>query len=347
MVDDDSQPASGAGDRASFAAQHSVYARGPLKVAPTDGSSKFNTIRMPLIPVACWRLDDPAFAFDSSFVSPTFQDELASLSGIVAANQGCPAAIFGHCDPAGSDALNKTLGDRRAIAIYGLLTRQLDLWAYLYDNPQVGDTWDLRMVQTMLSVTADANGTPYYTGGWDGGHGPQTTDAVKRFQADAGLPTDGDAGPSTRKALFGAYRDWLCTPPGGAPPAQGKPFSMAAADFLGGEGAQPGDLPKMSLQSCGKFNPVLLLSTDEMDKTKNPMRNAQDAPNRRVLMFFFPAGTKVDASVWPCPKVKDTNDACKSALPTKSRCRWMEARWSATSSRFVVTAPARPECSWS
>ena len=128
----------------------------------------------------------------------------------------------------------------------------------------------------------------HYTGAWDGVQGPQTTDAVKRFQADAGLNADGDPGSSTRKALFGAYRDWLCTPPGEAPPAQGKPFSMAATDFLGGEGAQPGDLPKMSLQSCGKFNPVFLLSTDEMDKTKNPMRNAQDAPNRRVLMFLLP-----------------------------------------------------------
>jgi hypothetical protein len=31
-------------------------------------------------------------------------------------------------------------------------------------------------------------------------------------------------------------------------------------------------------------------------------------------MFFFPQGTKVDSSAWPCPKVKDPGDACKSAF---------------------------------
>ena len=53
----------------------------------------------------------------------------AAGRGSSGANEGCPAAIFGHCDPAGSDTLNKTLGDRRAIAIYALVTRQPDLWA--------------------------------------------------------------------------------------------------------------------------------------------------------------------------------------------------------------------------
>src|SRR5271163_1386010 len=130
-------PVTTAGDTPSMSAQHEVYARGPYKVGPTDDPAKFNAIRIPLIPVACWRLNDPAFAFDSSFVAPAFHDELATLAGIVAANQECPAALFGHCDPAGGDALNKTLGDRRVIAIYALLTRQPALWGDIYDNPAV------------------------------------------------------------------------------------------------------------------------------------------------------------------------------------------------------------------
>ena len=84
--------------------------------------------------------------------------------------------------------------------------------------------------------------------------------------------------------------------------------------------AQPGDLPKMSLQSCGKFNPILLLITGEMrgedttDGASKAQRNIDDAPNRRVIMFLFPKDTKVDSAAWPCPKVKETNDACKSAF---------------------------------
>jgi hypothetical protein len=311
--------------------------RRALNVAPTDGSSKFNTIRIPLIPVACWRLNDPAFAFDSSFVSPSFRTEfvktagadpdvappggpapgspLTTLSAIVAANPGCPAALFGHCDPAGTDALNKTLGDRRAIAIYALLTRQPDLWAWLHDVSQVGDTWNLRMVQTMLASVVDAQQNPYFAGGANGVQDADTTDAVKRFQADAGLAADGDPGTNTRKALYGAYMDWLCTPDGAT-----TPFRMRPTDFLGGAGAQPGDLPKMSLQSCGKFNPIVLLSSAEMggedttDGASKTTRNADDAPNRRAIMFLFARGTTVDTASWPCPKVKESNAACQSAF---------------------------------
>jgi hypothetical protein len=322
----------------SFAAQHAAFPRGGFKVAPTDGTKKFNAIRIPLIPVACWRLSDPAFAFDSSFVSPTFKSEFVStgraanrphaatsssittLSAIVAANPECPAALFGHCDPEGTDDLNKTLGDRRAMAVYALLTRQPDLWAYLYDTPQVGDTWDLHMVQTMLASVPDRDHKGYYGGAIDGLNGPQTTAAVKQFQTDAGLTADGDPGSQTRRALYGAYMDWLCTPEG-TPPAQdgsssttATPLRMQPTDFLGGTGAQPGDLPQMSLQSCGKFNPVVLLATSEMASADKLDRHADDAPNRRVVMYFFAKGTKVDTAAWPCPKVKETNSACFNAF---------------------------------
>ena len=318
MTDDDSST------NASMAAQHSVVPRTKFKVAPTDGSTKFNTIRIPLIPVACWRLNDPAFGFDSSFVSPTFRDEIGTLSGIVAANPECPASLFGHCDPAGGDAINKTLGDRRVIAIYALLTRQPDLWEHLYSDPQVGDRWGTHAIQTMLSSLVDSGGTPYYLGAIDGVAGTGTADAIKQFQGDdEELTANGRLDEPTRKKLFGAYMDWLCTaaPPengpqaatdAGTPPAS--TFPMKPTDFLGGAGAKDGDLPKMSLQSCGKFNPTVLLTAAEMNGYDEANRNADDAPNRRVLMFFFAKGTTVDTSVWPCPKVKEVGDACKSAF---------------------------------
>lgn len=310
-------------------AQHAVYPRTTLRVAPTDSSSAFNAIRIPLIPVACWRLNDPAFAFDSSLVLPTFRDELSRLAALVQANPECPAALFGHCDPAGSDDLNKTLSDRRAIAVYALLTRQPPLWEDLYSNPKVGDTWGTRAIQTMLSAvvgrTTDDQGnplppdSPYYAGDIDGKYGPETTAAVKSFQGDAGLAADGDAGPKTRKVLFGSYMDVLCTSSqtdsngsaGGASPTA-QPFRMQPSDFLGGTGAGPGDLPKMALQGCSRFNPVVLLTKDEMQGRDQTTRNADDAPNRRVLMFLFGKGTKVDSGAWPCPKVKDSPDACKA-----------------------------------
>jgi hypothetical protein len=91
-------------------------------------------------------------------------------------------------------------------------------------------------------------------------------------------------------------------------------------DFLGGAGAQDGDLPPMSLQSCGKLNPIVLLSSAEMggadttDGASKTTRNADDAPNRRVIMYLFPKGTTVPAGMWPCPKVGDSNAACSKAF---------------------------------
>jgi hypothetical protein len=270
------------------------------------------------------------------------------LAAIVTANVGRPAAIFSHCDPAGDDSLNKTLGDRRVIAIYALLTRQPKLWEDIYAAPAVGDEWGTRAVQAMLAslkgratddagdLVEDPNTNPYYAGALDGDYGPATSAAVRAFQTDSGNAADGQAGPATRKALFGAYMDWLCTPEpqevtgsndeddagtAAKPSAGGEdastsppPFRMQLSDFLGGLGAQPGDLPKMTLQSCGKFNPVVLLTKDRMEGADKSARNASDAPNRRVLIFFFEQGTMVAASLWPCPKVKESNDACKAAF---------------------------------
>ena len=116
------------------------------------------------------------------------------------------------------------------------------------------------------------------------------------------------AGAGTRKVLFGAYMDWLCTGPGST-----TPFKMQITDFLGGASAGPGDTPKLSTQSCGKFNPILLLANSVMQGDRGT-RNGLDAPNRRVMMFLFKAGTKVDPATWPCPLIGATGDACKAAF---------------------------------
>jgi len=310
MVDDDSDSQGATG----IAAQHAAYPDTPRKVAPTDGSDKFNTLRDPLVPVACWLLNDPAFAFDSSFVSPNFRPELigtqetTGLKELIEANAGCPASLFGHCDPMGSDALNKTLGDRRVTAIYALLTRQVPMWEKLYSAPAVGDTWGTQAIQQILQKLVDGDGNPYYAGKIDNQYGPATSAAVKHFQTDSGLGADGVAGAGTRKVLFGAYMDWLCTPKNST-----TPFKMQISDFLGGASAGPGDTPKLSTQSCGKFNPILLLANSVMNGDR-VARNAKDAPNRRVMMFLFAAGTKVDPATWPCPLIGATGDACKAAF---------------------------------
>src|SRR5580698_11164862 len=52
----------------------------PLQVlaAPTTASDS-NRVRMPLIPIACWKIEDIRFAFDSSFVTPDAAVEMQAL----------------------------------------------------------------------------------------------------------------------------------------------------------------------------------------------------------------------------------------------------------------------------
>lgn len=293
-ADDDSTRGAG------MTAQHPPTPRAPYRIAPTVGQ-KFNAIRVPLVPVACWRLDDPAFTFDSSFVSAAFASELRRLAALVEANPGCPASLFGHADPVGSDAVNKHISDRRAMAIYAILTRQPDLWEELYSTPVDGDAWGTKAIQTMLATVKDASDQSYYGGSIDGHYGRDTTDATKRFQSDAGLAANGQAGKATRKVLFGAYMDALVTD------ESGNRFVMKPEDFLGG-GADAGG--KMAMQGCSRFNPVVLLPTSEENAAGGP-RNEDNAQNRRVLVFLFRPDRKVDLVDWPCPRVKESVNACK------------------------------------
>jgi peptidoglycan hydrolase-like protein with peptidoglycan-binding domain len=55
--------------------------------------------------------------------------------------------------------------------------------------------WDVAALQFLLSSRG------YGPGGFDGGFGPNTTDAVRRYQSAAGLTVDGIAGPMTLRAL--------------------------------------------------------------------------------------------------------------------------------------------------
>lgn len=295
----------------SAAEPHAAIPDAGFSFATTEGAA-FNTVRMVLAPVACWRLGRPGFAFDSSFVAPLFKNEILKLARIVEQHPDCPAALFGHCDPAGSDDLNKTLADRRAIAIYALLTRQVAMWADLYDHPEVGDTWGTMALQTILGSVTDDQGSIYYAGAIDGDYGSGTTAAVKRFQPSASLPATGKADAATRDALFAAYMDWLCTPTAADGSAAGVPFQMKTTDFLGRGGL--GDLPRMSLQGCSEFNPILLLPAAQMKSGDHAQRDAADAPNRRVVGFFFKKGTQVAAPAWPCPKVKGSFADCKKAF---------------------------------
>jgi hypothetical protein len=273
------------------AASHADEDLFPVLAAPGTGKEK-NTIRMELVAVACWRLDDVRFDFDSSFVVPQSKAEFAELAGLHASHAGCPYSIFGHADPVGDDNYNKILSGRRARAIFGVLVRDIAIWEKLYSDPNgTGDAWSLRHSQIILTALGFPTGTD------SGTATAQSTQAIKDFQSANGLTPDGDAGPKTRAKLFAAYFAFLSGP------------ILTPADFLA-KGADPNG--KGDYQGCSEFNPVMMFSASENTALQSniPERNKQNSVNRRVLVLLFRPGTVVPTAKWPCPAWNESTAAC-------------------------------------
>jgi len=290
------------------AGDHVVPKRTPFRVAPAT-QNEFDCIISPLIPIACWRVDDVRFDFGSSFVVPEAAREFAVLAELrekhkkddPRASTGTtlypPLSIFGHADPVGDDDLNKRLSGRRATAVYATLTRKAALWEDLYSNVQCGDRWGVRSVQMMLLALG------FLSGPVDGDAGPQTRAALTQFQHANGLPGGGQPDSHTRIKLFSQYMDFLCGDNLKLDPVE---------DFLARNSDASG---KGDRQGCGEFNPVLLFSQQDEDryaqaKSKNA-RNQANGPNRRVVALLFRPGSRVLPGRWPCPSVDEGVGGCK------------------------------------
>lgn len=257
---------------------------------------EFNTLIVGLIPIACWKVDDLRFEFDSSFITPDMKTELKNLAALVKEHPGCPLSVFGHADASGDDNYNKNLSGRRAKAIYALLTRRTDLWEELYSQPFGNDNWKIRAEQSILRALGFETVTA--TGKLD----DETKKMLKVFQVNNGLPASGQADAGTRKKLFEKYMDFLCGPE----------LKLSEKDFLarGADSAGKGDF-----QGCSEFNPLLIFSRAENQELQKPEnhreRNLQNAPNRRVMVLIFRQGSRVLPAKWPCPRANEGTAACR------------------------------------
>jgi outer membrane protein OmpA-like peptidoglycan-associated protein len=125
-------------------------------------SSEFNTARLRLIPIACWKVENIRFAFDSAFVTPDITTELKHLASLVKEHPGCPLSVFGHADPVGSDGYNKILSGWRATVIYALLVSNTDPGkaVTLWKTVAAQENWGRNQRQTMWTTTGLPPGTP-------------------------------------------------------------------------------------------------------------------------------------------------------------------------------------------
>ncbi len=244
-----------------------------LAVAPTDVATEHNTIKAPLAPVAVWELTDAHFAFDSSVLLPSMTLELAELIAIVKTLPGTLLSVFGHTDTTGNDDYNKVLAGRRAMALYALLTREVDLWDRLFTHPHGGDDWR-REHEFSLALMRDAIGP--------------------------------EASGLTRRPLFQRFMTLLARDPAG------KSFGLPKRAFLG-KGADAkgrGDFQGCGeFNPLRIFSQAELAAF--RDPAAKETRDAEGAINRRVSVFFFPADTKISVPKWPCPRALEGTAACR------------------------------------
>ncbi len=268
-----------------------------VTVAPA-AADEVNTIRRPIRITGCALLPDDHFQVDSSELSPSAGQGIRRLSALMQEHPDCRIAVFGHADPVGEDEYNKTLSGRRALAVYGLLVHDENIWDYLHSHPHGGDKWGLKAVQSMLTSLS------FPTGRIDGVNDDGTKDAVKQFQRAHGLSASGSVDDGTRKAVYGAYMDLL----------YGGTFTKLdpGKEFLF---QNKGPDHKGDVQGCGEFNPLMVFSAREAREFSKPAnraaRNDANAVNRRVLVYLFAPDTVVDESRWPCPTFKEGAAGCR------------------------------------
>ncbi len=296
-----------------------------LSPVPVERKAKdLNTVREPLVAIGCMHLPHQHFEFDSSFIGPKAANRFTKFSKLMLLLQAQddaepkrlpPISVFGHADPTGRDDYNATLSGRRAFAVYGVLTRRLDIWDTLFKSHQ-GDQWGRAAVRRMLGTPLRPNDVPPEPPFFVGPAEPATpadkpalekdTDeairAYKRTRPElkAKEPVAATLDTPTRHLLFQEYMDVLCHDEAGAPfkldPAQH--FIARNKDKKGFKG---------DVQGCGEFNPIFLLSKaeDELLNSKKEFHEARNklyARNRRVVAYIFRHGTEIDPAKWPCPK---------------------------------------------
>lgn len=315
----------------------------PFLVAPIPPERKaddFNLLREPLVAIGCMMLPHRHFEFDSSFIGPEAESrftKFATLMTKLKAQDDAdpkrfpPVSVFGHADPTGTDEYNGPLSGRRALALYGVLTRNVKLWDTLHQNGYRGDQWGNRSIRRMLSISLQRpKGAepepPFFAGPTDdapdaAGKAQQkkdTDDAIKAYKRARGAsePVSATMDAKTRAKLFAEYMDAICHD------EAGDPFKLdPKTDFIARNKDATGH--KGDVQGCGEFNPIFLLSKAEDElfagaKELHEARDALYARNRRALVYIFRHGTQVTPKNWPCPVASNGKNA-SNFEPCKDR----------------------------
>jgi len=170
--------------------------------APSDWLVTLVITRPPI-----WRVRMVGMLFDADkcFLIPQALDGIRSIVAMHKAHPAAKVLIIGHEE--GDEAtggMDMALARAKMLAAY--LTSKPDDWMpWFGTDKSLRQRWGTREVQLMLSALRGPDGAPFYQGYASGVTDAKTTAAIKAFQQASGLPVDGKAGATTRKALVTKY----------------------------------------------------------------------------------------------------------------------------------------------
>ena len=236
----------------------------------------------------CHEVRGAHFDFGRSFVKRDAIQDLAGIAEELSVDDGRKGMIFGHTDLSGEAPLNKELSERRAKAVYALLTHDADAWEALFSGTADGkhwqEKWDVEEAQHMLNAlgVTDDEGEALDE---DGVRGERTKQAIHRFQAgdypdkpgeQKALAQSDYLGKAGRKELFLAYAKRITR----------HPIDKVKLERVNGAASM----------GCGEYNPL--------------SASAKDAESRRVVVFVF----DVAATPQGLPCALRSVGACKGQL---------------------------------
>lgn len=234
-----------------------AYEREPMSLA----TGQAHTVKLPPR-VMRGRLTGFLFESGRTFLLPSALRGIKALANFYAAHPGLRVLVTGHTDTQGPPHYNRGLSDERAAAVAAYLVDDVATWLARYQGGGFGTAWGVREDQHMLTALPDG-APPYYAGKVHGQLDAATQDAVRRFQADHGLPVNGVPGPPTRRALV--------------------------TDYMAIDGTSLPAGTEIQQHGCGEHHPAVP-TPDETD----------EALNRRVEVFFF-EGPIEPPPRRPCP----------------------------------------------
>lgn len=220
------------------------YEREPLQLA----TGAAHRVKLPPR-VLRGRLTGFLFETNKTFLLPKALTGIRGVAEFYAAHPGMKVLVTGHTDTVGPESNNLLLSDERADAVAAFLIDDVDAWLRHYQGTPGSSRWGNREDQHMLSALP-AGQPPYYAGPITNVADAATQDAIRRFQADHGLVTDGVAGPITRRALI---TDYMATDGTSLPPGT-----------------------EMQTHGCGEYH----------NEVPTP-DETEEQGNRRVEVFFF------------------------------------------------------------